>query len=204
MTDAPRRAPRKAAPSATAVKKAAAKRAVPPGNDEFVGRLASLAAEARLAPYQVTANLSIEPPDKERASIIAATQTAYVIARNQLDGLISPLEDPDAEDGILRDEQGQPVLPTVDAKLLEQLRNVVEDAAQQYDKALFGDAYDAVVERFKTEQGVVWNAFYNDVTDYFLPTPKNGKCPTCGHVADADAEGNDDESSTSSSTTGTT
>ena len=162
------------------------------------------AAEAKLPPYEVTANLSIEAPDKERASIIAATQTAYVIARNQLDALIQPLPDPEAKDGILRDEQGQPVLPEVDTKLLDQLAKVVEDAAEQYDRALFGDAYEAVVERFKTEQGVVWNAFYNDVTDYFLPAPKNGKCPTCGNVADADAEGNDDESSTSSSTTGTT
>lgn len=176
---------------------------MPPAKNQFVGRLAELVAEARLAPYQVTATLSIEPPDKIRADIIASTQTAYVIARNQLEALVTPLPDPAAEDGILRDEDGMPVMPEVSTEILQNLQKLVEEASLEYDKALFGDAYEEVLKVFSTEQGVVWNAFYKDVTDYFMPLPDDGKCPTCGHVADADAEGNADESSTSSSTTGT-
>jgi len=177
---------------------------VPPGNDEFVGRMAELAAEVRKEPYQVTATLAIEPPDKTRSATIASSQAAYIIAKNQLDALMQPLPDEAAEDGILRDDSGNPVFPHIDNELLEGIQKVVNDAAVEYDKALFGDAYPAILERFQHEQGVVWNAFYDDVSNYFLPLMKDGQCPTCGHVADVSAEGNEDESSTSSSDTGTT
>lgn len=205
MTTSPtRRAPRKSAASPTAAKKAAAKRAVPPSNDEFVGRMAELAAEVRKEPFQVTATLFIEPPDQIRSQTIASSQTAYIIAKNQLDALVQPLPDETTKDNILRDDAGNPVFPDIDTKILENLQKVVNDAALEYDKALFGDAYDAVVERFQHEQGAVWNAFYDMVTDYFLPIIKDGKCPTCGQGVTPSAEGNEDESSTSSSDTGTT
>lgn len=176
---------------------------MPPGKDEFVGRLAELAAEARLEPYRVTATLSIEPPDKQRSDALAATQATYVIARNQLEAMVTPLPDPAAEDGILRDENGVPVMPEISTEVLEKLQKIVQDASVEYDRALFGDQYDAVMKRFETEQGAVYNAFYHDISNYFLPAPEGGKCPTCGQVTDASAEGNDEESSTSSSATGT-
>lgn len=165
--------------------------------------MAELAATVRKEPLQVTATLFIEAPDQIRSQTIAASQTAYIIAKNQLDALVQPLPDETAKDGILRDDAGNPVFPDIDTQILERLNKVVNDAALEYDKALFGDAYDAVVERFRHEQGTVWNAFYDMVTDYFLPVVKDGKCPTCGAEVSPSAEGNEDESSTSSSTTGT-
>lgn len=198
-----RRAPRKAAPSKAAVKRAAATRAVPPGKDEFVGRLAELAAEARLEPYPVTATLSIEPPDKARADMLAATQATYLVCRNQLEAMTTPLPDPAAEDGILRDTEGVPIMPEVSPEVLERLQKMVQDAAVEYDKALFGDAYQPIMDRFAREQGTVYNAFYRDVSEYFMPSGEGGKCPTCGTIVDASAEGNAAESSTSSTATGT-
>ena len=176
---------------------------MPPANDEFSPRLLELVAEVGLDPYPVTASISIDPPDKNRAATISATQTAYVIARNQLEAMTQPLPDPAAEDGILRDDQGAPVMPKLDQAVLKRLEELVQTAAVEYDKALFGPAYDAVMARFANEQGAVWNAFYRDVSDYFMPLPDGEKCPTCGHVKDEDAEGNDDESSTSLRSIGT-
>lgn len=198
-----RRAPRKAAPPRPAVKKAAATRAVPPAKDEFVGRLAELAAEARLEPYRVTSTLSIEPPDKARADMLSATQATYIVCRNQLEAMTTPLPDPAAEDGILRDAEGIPIMPEISTEVLEKLQHMVEEAAVEYDKALFGEQYQEVMDRFQKEQGTVYNVFYRDVSNYFMPSAEGGKCPTCGTIVDASAEGNGAESSTSSSITGT-
>lgn len=153
-------------------------------------------------PYVITASLSVEPPDKARGQMIAAAQTAYSIARGQLENMVAPMADPSAPDGILRDDQGAPVLPNIDTDVLRSLQDLVTTAAEEYDKALFGDQFDAVNEYFQGEQGAVWNAFYADIQDVFLPSPATGKCPTCGRESEEQA-GNEPGSTTSSSTTGT-
>src|SRR6478752_500872 len=202
MPESTRRAPRRTAtPKISPAQKAAATRAVPPV-EPFIGKLAELADEVRLPPYPVTATLSVEAPDQARLQRINQAQTAYIIASNQLDSMMLPLPDPSAKDGILRDDRGAPVLPDLDKESLKKLEEVAERAGLEYDKALFGAQYEAVIERFKNEQGVVWNTFYKNISDYFLPTPEGGTCPTCGHVVDEEAEGNDDESPTSLSATG--
>lgn len=194
------RVPRKSAP-ATAAKKAAATRAVP--REAPIGRFAELRAEVIQEDYLVTATLSIAPPDKDRTAMVAAAQTAYVIARNQLEGMMTPLPDPTAQDGYLRDDQGAPVYPPIDEEQLKALQKLVNDAADAYDRALFGESYADVMEYFQGEQGVVWNAFYADIQDTFLPNMEGGKCPTCGHVQNQEQAGNALGSTTSSSSTGT-
>lgn len=200
-TRAPRKAaPKKATASKVSAQNAAAKRAVP--RDEPIGRFAALRAEVIQAPYVITASLSVEPPNKARGQMIAAAQTAYSIARGQLEAMVEPLPDPQAKDGILRDDQGAPVLPDIDADQLRALQELVTTAADEYDRALFGEAYEDVLAYFESEQGAVWNAFYADIQDEFLPSPATGKCPTCGRESEEQA-GNAPGSTTSSSTTGT-
>ena len=171
--------------------------------EEPIGRFAQLKAETKLLePYEITASLKIQPPDKARLASIIATQTTYSIARGQMEAMISPLTDENGE--IIKDEAGQPILPQLNVKHLEQLQELVAKSAEEYDRALFGDAYESVMAYFQDEQGVMWSAFYKDVQDEFLPIPDSGKCPTCGHVVDQEQAGKPPESSVSSNGTGTT
>jgi hypothetical protein len=74
----------------------------------------------------------------------------------------------------------------------------VTKASEDYDRAFFGDAYEAVVKYFEDDAIPVqmWTAFVEDIRSEFLPAvPEDGKCPTCGHVEDEEALGKAPESS---------
>lgn len=183
-------------------KKTAPLRAVP--IDKPIGRFAALLAEIgdeEPQPYEVTPSVTIEPPTKARMALIVSSQTAYVIARGQLESMTSPLVD--AEGKVLVDDAGQPVMPRVDEATLTQIERLTSKAAEDYDRALFGDAYDDVMALSQNWTGFRWNAFYKDVQDTFLPVPEDGLCPTCGNVVDQEQAGKPPASSTSSSSTGT-
>jgi hypothetical protein len=185
-----------------AAKKTAPLRAVP--IDKPIGRFAELLAEIgdeEPQLYEVTESVCIEPPTKARMALIVSSQTAYVIARGQLESMTSPLVD--AEGKVLLDESGQPVMPRVDQEALEQIERLTSKAAEDYDRALFGDAYEDVMALSQNWTGFRWNAFYKDVQDTFLPVPEDGLCPTCGNVVNQEQAGKPPASSTSSSTTGT-
>src|SRR5262245_42515501 len=169
--------------------------------EEPIGRFAELRAEVIQEPYPITATLSIDPPNKARMAKVVGCQASYLVARRQLQAITSPLLDERGE--ILRDDDGQPIMPKVSVESLQEIQRVVDKAGDEYDRALFGDRYDAVMAYFANEQAAVWNAFYKDVQDTFLPTPPDGKCPACGRMADEDQAGKPVASSTSSSTTGT-
>jgi hypothetical protein len=195
-----RQTSRKQAGPTAAKKTAAPLRAVP--TDAPIGRFAQLLAEIdEPQPYEVTESVTITPPTKARMALIVSAQTAYVIARGQLESMTSPLVDENGK--VLLDEQEQPVMPRIDPQQLEQLERLTTKAAEDYDRALFGDAYDAVIAMSQHWTGFRWNAFYKDVQDYFLPVPQDGLCPTCGNVVDEEAAGKPPASETSSSTTGT-
>lgn len=209
-TTARRQTSRKqAGPTKKAVAKAApAKKAAPlragPIDDKPIGRFAALLAETELdEPYEVTADITIYPPTKARMGLVISAQTAYVIARGQLESMMTPMTDGDGR-VIIDPVSQQPVMPQVDRKELEQLEQLTTRAAEDYDRALFGDAYDAIMALSENWTGKMWNAFYEDVQNQFLPVPVDGLCPTCGNVVDAEAAGKPQESATSSSTTGTT
>jgi hypothetical protein len=124
-----------------------------------------------------------------------------VIARGQLESMMSPLVNEDGKPVL--DETGQPIMPAINREQMEQLEKVTAKAAEDYDRALFGDAYDEIMRLSQNWTGAIWNAFYQDVQDRFLPVPQDGLCPTCGNVVDQDAAGKARGSETSSSTTGT-
>ena len=134
--------------------------------------------------------------------LVVSAQTAYAIARGQLESMMSPILDEDGKP-ILDETTGQPIMPTVNREQLEQLEKVTEKAAEDYDRALFGDTYDDIMRLSQNWTATVWNAFYQDVQDRFLPVPQDGLCPTCGNVVDQAAAGKPLASETSSSTTGT-
>lgn len=186
----------------TAAKKTAPLRAEP--IDKPIGRFAALLgeiADEEPQPYEVTSTVSITPPTKARMAMIVSAQTAYTIARGQLESMTSPVLD-EAGNPII-DENGQPMLPAVKREQLESLERLTATAAEEYDRALFGDSYDAIMELSKQWTGFRWNAFYKDVQDIFLPVPQDGLCPTCGSVVDKEEAGKPLASETSSSATGT-
>ena len=186
----------------TPAKKVAPLRAAPIG-DTPIGRFAELLTEIEQpAPYEVTASVSIIPPDRARMGLVITAQSAYVIARGQLESMITPLKDEQGND--LKDDRGEPIMPTVDRAQLNQLEALCNTAAENYDRALFGDAYDEIMRLSEGWTAAVWNAFYQDVQNRFLPLPENGKCPTCGAIVDMAQAGKQPASSTSSSVTGTT
>lgn len=70
---------------------------------------------------------------------------------------------------------------------IESLKDKTDSATEAYDRAFFGDAYDAVVEYFE-EKPTLWDLFIPDIKAEFLPkAPVNGKCASCGTVIDEDA-----------------
>lgn len=181
-------------------KKTSPLRAVP--TDKPIGRFAALLAELdEPQPYEITEKLSISPPTKARMALIVSAQTAYTIARGQLEAMTSPVLGEDGQP--ILDEQGQPMLPSFNKGQLESLERLTAKAAEDYDRALFGDAYDEIMALSLNWTGFRWNAFYKDVQDLFLPVPEDGLCPTCGNVVDQEEAGKPPASETSSSTTGT-
>lgn len=198
----PRSASNKAKAGRAPAKKAAPLRAEPI-SDKPIGRFAELLTEIdEPEPYEVVEGVTIYPPTKSRMGLVVSAQTAYVIARGQLESMMSPIL---GEDGkpLLDEVTGQPIMPSVNREQMEQLETVTAKAAEDYDRALFGDAYDDVMRLSQNWTGTVWNAFYQDVQDRFLPVPQDGLCPTCGNVVDQEEAGKLPASETSSSTTGT-
>lgn len=78
-------------------------------------------------------------------------------------------------------------LPEVDPDYLERINQVVEQSADRYNRALFGDAYGQVLEFFDNRPAQEWTAFYEDIQSQFMPTPDTGRCPTCGHTDEEQA-----------------
>lgn len=74
---------------------------------------------------------------------------------------------------------------TADARSrVDAINGQVRDATEDYDRAFFGDAYDAVVEFFE-DKPLMWERFIPDIKSEFLPAaPDDGTCATCGQIVD--------------------
>lgn len=92
---------------------------------------------------------------------------------------------------------------------VEKLDSAMNDLSAQmakhsddYTRALFGAAHDDVMAYFADQPVELWNAFVEDIKDQFGLSPKpsqvpdDGKCASCGHVADEEQAGKAPESST--------
>lgn len=70
---------------------------------------------------------------------------------------------------------------------IESIREQLDDAQQEYERAFFGEAYAAVIDYFE-DKPLLWNKFSVDIKNEFLPpAPHNGVCATCGHTDEAQA-----------------
>jgi hypothetical protein len=141
------------------------------------GRLLQLSIETRTPqPYVVTDSISITPPTKKRAELMRDAQLASMIGRGLLNQELT---------GQARDD------------VIEELSKRVKAAEDDYNKAFFGDAHDAVIAFFDDQPQSLWDAFVDDIRSDFLPVaPVDGVCPTCGHVEDDEAAGKAPESLT--------
>lgn len=70
---------------------------------------------------------------------------------------------------------------------IESIRQQLDDAQREYERAFFGEAYTAVIDYFE-DKPLLWNKFSVDIKNEFLPpAPHNGVCPTCGHTDEVQA-----------------
>ncbi|MGA7054982.1 MAG: hypothetical protein WBZ37_27690 [Mycobacterium sp.] len=148
------------------------------------GRLLELQLETNLPkPYVVTDTITIVPPTKERADKMRESQLTIMVYSQLL---------------------SEATQRSVSEEEINGLSKYIKEAERNYNEALFGDQYDNVTTFFANQDAQLWKAFENDIQKKFFPSqPVDGKCQTCGHVIDADAEGKAPGPSPSSSTGGT-
>lgn len=81
---------------------------------------------------------------------------------------------------------------------LNQLAEIVKEAAEEYDRLFFGDQLDKVREFFADRPLAHWEAFCKDIRAQFFatPGPPTGECPHCGKEIDADLAGKGPQPST--------
>lgn len=162
-------------------------------NDQIVnaatGRWAEVVSEIKAAePYVIdrpeAEAIVITPLTRRRRKALKAAQAAYLMVGAQL-----------AE----AQNQG-----TADQSTLSRIQQVLEEAESEYDKALFGDAFEDVYDYYEDLQEEFWDAMYQSVHDALVNrvTPPEDVCPKCGRKNE-DEEGKELSSSTSSTDTGT-
>lgn len=162
-------------------------------NDQIVnaatGRWAEVVSELKAAEaYTITRPdadpIVISPLTRRRRKALKAAQAAYLMVGAQL-----------AE----AQNEG-----TANQSTLTRIQQVLEDAEQEYDKALFGDAFEDVYDYYEDLQEEFWDAMYQDVHDALVNRVKLPEdiCPKCGRKNEDD-EGKEPSSSTSSNDTGT-
>lgn len=129
-------------------------------------------------------SLTIYPLTRRRRKALKAAQAAYMMVGAQL------AEAQNAGD--------------VDQSVITRIESTLEEAEQAYDKALFGEQYDEVIEFFDDLDEAWWNGMYNSVHEKLVNRvePPEDACPKCGRPYDEDGEGKDESSSTSSNGTG--
>jgi hypothetical protein len=96
-----------------------------------------------------------------------------------------------------------------DQSTISRVQEVYDEAEGAYDKALFGDAYDEVIEFFDELPEEWWDAMYQAVHDKLVNRvePPEDVCSKCGQKVGGEddeegGEGKDESSSTSSTGTG--
>ena len=162
-------------------------------NDQIVnaatGRWAEVVSELKAAePYIIDRpdadTIVIQPLTRRRRKALKAAQAAYLMVGAQL-----------AE----AQNEG-----TANQSTLTRIQQVLEDAEKEYDKALFGDAFDDVYDYYEDLQEEFWDAMYQDVHDTLVNRVQlpSDSCPKCGRKNEDD-EGKEQSSSTSSNDTGT-
>lgn len=162
--------------------------------DAATGRWGEAANEVKIAePYEIdTPNgdkITVAPLTRRRRKALKAAQAAYMMAGAQL----------------VQVEQEQ----NADQSVIDRIQSLIDQADERYNQALFGDAYQQVVDYYEDLQEEFWNAMYEDIHEALVNriSLPEGTCPKCGQALpdseDGEGEGKDESSSTSSTDTGT-
>lgn len=160
---------KKAAPNKTAKRSPATAQIVAPVAGEPVGRWARVLAEGQatpglaIAPFEVTADLVLQPLTPRRATKLGAAQTSYLAA---LAASASA-----AQFGATQQQ-------------VDDINQAIADSLAAYNEALFGETeYPRVVEYFANDDAWKQELFVEAVKKQFLRLPdEDGKCPTCSHA----------------------
>lgn len=164
-------------------------------NEEIInaaaGRWGEVVSELKAAdPYVIQRpnadDIVISPLTRRRRKALKAAQAAYLMVGAQLAEA--------QQDG------------TADQNTISRIQTILDEAEYEYDKALFGDACDAVYDYYEDLQEEFWDAMYQDVHNALVNrvVPKEDVCSKCGQqIDDGETEGKEDSSLTSLNDTGT-
>lgn len=166
-------------------------------------RLLELTAEySTPQPYEVTGSIVVQPPTRTRRKAMNAAEMKMYLCSQLLSQAISAVAAPEPEvgdeptDDQLRARVEWEMTRRDAQEKVDGLNEQHADAETDFEKAFFGDAYEAVMEFFE-DKPLLWDKFVPDIRSEFLPAvPDDGKCPTCGHVEDEEAAGKAPESLT--------
>ena len=168
-------------------------------------RLMKLAAATKLPqPYEVTASIVVTPLTMKRSTALREAHMSMLVAQTLLaesmrrSGANRPaagdFPDTDAYQAAVAEWEAD---ADADEKAMKELAQQVRDAEDAYNRAFFGDAFDAVIAFFESQPQVLWDAFVEDIKAEFLPShPRDGHCPTCGQIVDEEEAGKVSKSST--------
>ena len=168
-------------------------------------RLMKLAASTKLPqPYEVTASIVVQPLTMKRSTELREAHMSMLVAQTLLaesmrrTGATRPASDSfadtDAYEAAVAEWEAD---ADANEKAMKDLAQQVRDAEDSYNRAFFGDAFDSVIAFFESQPQALWDAFVEDIKQEFLPShPRDGHCPTCGHVVDEEQAGKASKSST--------
>lgn len=178
-------------------------RVVPPVG-EPVGHFARVLAEARSAglaiePFEITADLVLQPPSQARLKQMDEASAAYLLAQTVAANLIGTQGDPP------QDPEERQRWATTQQAALRNATDTANEAEQRFNEALYGgpDVLQRVEEFFADRPGWEKQAFASAVNQQFRRLPKDGKCVACQRVVDAQAGESVGGSSGTLSTSGT-
>lgn len=176
-------------------------------------RLMDLCAETRIPqPYPITDTLVVTPPDRHRRRGMYEADIAIFMARQMLAQALkaaaepAPEPPPDAPTSDEVDDESAATEESPDsasthkqhteamaawmqrtaevATRIKAINAQIESAADDYDRAFFGVAYDAVME-FADAMPFHYDRLLPDIKAEFLPAaPDDGTCSQCGQVVD--------------------
>jgi hypothetical protein len=128
-------------------------------------------------PYSVTDTITVWPTTKKRREDMRDAQLKVMIGNQLLDQAMKTGAN--------------------DVEVLNELAKQIKTAETYYNRAFFGDCYDALMTFFDDRDAAEWDDFVGDIKAYFAQSvPDDGTCPTCGTVTDEEAAGKAQQSST--------
>jgi hypothetical protein len=129
--------------------------------------------------------ITVPPLTRRRRKALKAAQGTYLMMGAQLAEIS---DSGDADQGTI-----------------SRVQTLIDEAEAAYDKALFGDAYDEVVELFEDLQDEWWDVMYKAVHSQLVNRVQlpEDVCSKCGQEVktEGDDEGKDESSSTSGTVT---